>query len=140
MLDELKKYKSNGHFFVNNDSDLKKVCNAPKKGFGIYVIYQLSRGKIELIYIESSGKIKLKGKKIQGVGIYDSIVHEKQFGDIRSNSWIAKMKAENIDAFDVYWFETFNDEHNDLPNMVKGLFIQSHFEWHGTLPKWNEEF
>jgi len=37
MFDELEKYKSSGHFFIEKESDLKDVCNAPKSGVGVYV-------------------------------------------------------------------------------------------------------
>ena len=56
MFDELDKYKSNGHFFFSADDELSTVCNAPKNGVGIYIVYALKGGKIELIYIGSSGK------------------------------------------------------------------------------------
>ena len=34
---DLENYKS-GHFFLNPNEDLEKVCNAPKKGKGVFII------------------------------------------------------------------------------------------------------
>lgn len=55
MLDHLNKYKSN-HFFFKPDDNLMEVCNAPTDKSGVYVVYALAKGKIELIYIGRSGK------------------------------------------------------------------------------------
>lgn len=63
MFEELDKYKSNGHFFFSENEELKSVCNAPINGIGVYVVYALKGGKIELIYIGSSGKILQSGKE-----------------------------------------------------------------------------
>ena len=134
MFDELKKYKSQGHFFFNPDSDLKKVCNAPKKGIGVFYILELSKGKIRIVYIGSEGTVENNGD-INSYGLYDHIVNGKEF-----NSWNEKLKKEGIDALDVYWFETFDKENQDSPTYVKALIMQSYLHLQGELPKWNKEF
>lgn len=138
MFDELDKYKSNGHFFFSADDELSTVCNAPKNGVGIYIIYALKGGKIELIYIGSSGKILQNGrKKVRIGGMYDRLVNGKQFGDTRKNSWKTKLISEKIEALDIYWYETFDKANRDIPNSVKGIIIQRFYEVYGVLPKWN---
>jgi hypothetical protein len=57
MFDKLTKYKNNNHFFFTVKEKLEDVCNAPKDKSGIYLVYELKNGKIELVYIGSSGKI-----------------------------------------------------------------------------------
>lgn len=60
------------------------MCNAPKNGIGVYVVYALKNGKIELIYIGSSGKVKQDGTtKIRKGGIFDRLVYGKQFDEPR---------------------------------------------------------
>ncbi len=44
MFDELEKYKSNGHFFFDEKDELENVCNAPKNGMGVYVVFALKNG------------------------------------------------------------------------------------------------
>lgn len=141
MFDELEKYDSNGHFFFGVEDDLGKVCDAPKNGLGIYMVYALKNGKIELIYIGSSGKIQQNGnKKIRKDGMYDRLVNGKQFDKPRKTSWKEKLIAERIEALDVYWYETFDDKHSDIPATMEGLIMQKHFDIYGKLPKWNKEF
>ena len=81
----------------------------------------------------NNGKIKHR----QG-GLYDRLVNGKQFGKPRRQSWLEKMKTENIDALDIYWFDTFSD--GDIPGTVEGKIIQTYFDTYGCLPKWNKEF
>jgi hypothetical protein len=141
MLEELDKYKSNGHFFFSENEELKLVCNAPINGIGVYVVYALKGGKIELIYIGSSGKILQNGKKkIRIGGIADRIVNGKQFGEPRRKSWKSKIIAENIEALDIYWHETFDKKNNDIPSTIEGILIQRFYDIYGVLPKWNKEF
>lgn len=141
MFDELEKFKSNGHFFFEEKDELKDVCNAPKNGVGVYIVYALQNGKIELIYIGSSGKILQNGTlKIRKGGIYDRIVNGKQFDEPRRISWKQKILSERIEALDVYWYETLDKNHNDIPSSIEGIIIQRFFDIHGYLPKWNKEF
>ena len=140
MFDELDKYKSNDHFFFTKNVELKEVCNAPKNGIGIYLVYALKEGGIELIYVGSSGKILHFGEmKIRSGGIGDRIINGKQFGEPRRISWKNKVENENIDALDIYWYETFDKNNNDIPSTVEGIIIQQHFNLFGRLPIWNKE-
>ena len=141
MFEELEKYKTNGHFFLSETEELKSVCNASINGIGVYVVYALKGGKIELVYIGSSGKILQNGKKkIRIGGIADRIINGKQFGEPRRKSWKSKIIAENIEALDIYWYETFDKKNNDIPSTIEGILIQRFYDIYGVLPKWNKEF
>jgi hypothetical protein len=141
MFDELEKYESNGHFFFSVGDELGQVCNAPKNGMGVYIVFALKDGKIELIYIGSSGKVQQNGSaKIRKGGIYDRLVNGKQFDKPRKMSWKEKLLAEEIEALDIYWYNTFDENNSDIPATIEGLIIQRHFDIYGTLPKWNKEF
>lgn len=141
MFDELEKYKSNGHFFFREKDELGIVCNAPKNGMGIYIVYALKNEKMELIYIGSSGKIKQDGKKkIRKGGIFDRLVNGKQFDYPRKKSWKEKIMTERFEALDIYWYETFDQNNSDIPTTVEGIIIQKYFDIYGTLPKWNKEY
>ena len=141
MFDELEKYKSNGHFFFDGKDELENVCNAPKNGMGVYVVFALKNGKIEMVYIGSSGKIKQNGmKKIPKGGIFDALVNEEQFNSPRKRSWKEKIEKERIEALDIYWYETFDQKYMDIPSSIEGIIIQRHFDNHGVLPRWNREF
>ncbi len=141
LLDELNKYKQNNHFFFQKEDSLKEVCNAPKNVSGVYVIYALSKGRIELIYIGSSGTMQKNGTlKHRKGGLFDRIVNGKQFDKQRKFSWPEKMVEEGIEALDIYWFETFNNEIHDIPHYTEGVLIQSFFEMYESLPRWNQEY
>ncbi|QOD59424.1 hypothetical protein H9I45_08560 [Polaribacter haliotis] len=141
MFEELEKYKSKDHFFFATNEELGKVCNAPKNGVGIYLVYELKNGRINLVYIGCSGKIKQNGtKKVRIGGMCDRIINGKQFGGPRKQTWKLKLTDEKIDALDVYWYETFDKNNTDIPSFVEGLILQRYFEIYGQLPKWNREF
>ena len=141
MFDELKKYKNNNHFFFDGDEPLGKVCNAPKNASGVYVVYALRKGKVRIIYIGSSGKMQQNGKmKHRAGGLYDRIVNGKQFDKPRRMSWLEKLTDEQIDALDIYWYETINGKTNDIPAYTEAILIQKHYEIYGCLPDWNLEF
>lgn len=87
MFDELKKYTHNGHFFFEPTDNLEQVCNAPTDKSGVYIIYALKSGRIELLYIGHSGEIKQDGtlfiRKAGLSGLKDRLVNGKQFGEPR---------------------------------------------------------
>ena len=141
MLDQLEKYASQGHFFFSQEDELQEVCNAPKNGMGVYIIYALKNGRIELVYIGSSGEINQNGTAKSRIGgIFDRLVNGKQFDEPRRKSWKQKLISEKIDALDIYWFETFEQNYTDIPSSVEGSIIQTYFDIHGCLPKWNSSF
>lgn len=141
MFDELRQYKNNNHFFFSAEDDLENVCNAPKNKSGVYIVYELKNGKVEIVYIGSSGKVQNDGEiKHREVGLYDRLVNGHQFGKVpRKISWKQKLIDENIDALDVYWYETFTAAHPHIPDFVESTLIQRFFEVHGRLPRWNKE-
>lgn len=138
MFDELDDYKSNGHFFFSAQNDLENVCNAPKTGVGVYLVYALKEGRIELVFIGSGGKITQSGTR--SGGMFDTIVNGKQFGDCRKRTWKEKLISQKIEAIDIYWFETFDKEYRDIPSFMEGVILQRFFELHERLPGWNMEF
>ena len=143
MFDELEKYKNNDHFFFKPSDNLGQVCNAPTDKSGVYVIYALKGGRIELIYIGRSGEIKNDGtlfiRKAGLGGIKDRLVNGKQFGEARRNSWKTQMTRENIEALDIYWYVTHNDKYVDCPRQLENKLLQKHFDIYGRLPRWNNE-
>ncbi len=141
MFDILNPYESNDHFFYSANQNLKDVCNAPKKGVGVFLVYELKDGRINLVYVGASGKINQNGKlQIPKDGLYGELVNGIQFEQSRKISWKEKLISENIDALDVYWWETLDKDIFTIPNTVKGIIIQDFFDLNGTLPRWNKEF
>ena len=144
MFDELKKYKTQNHFFYKATDNLKDVCNAPVDKSGVYLIYALAKGKVELIYIGRSGKKQKDGKifirKAGLGGIKDRLVNGHQFGKIpRHKSWANQMRIENIDALDIYWHITHDQKNNDCPREIESYLLDKHLQVFGRLPRWNNE-
>ena len=142
MFDELSKYKDNNHFFLRAEENLRQVCNAPTDKSGIYLIYALKDGFVELIYIGISGKVNKDGSLfIRKGGIKDRMINGHQFGKIpRKISWKRQIEIENIEALDIYWYVTHNDKFTDCPRILENKLLKKHFEIFGRLPKWNKEF
>ena len=144
MFDELSKYSYNNHFFFKQRDNLKEVCNAPTDKSGIYVVYALKNGNVDLVYIGCSGKIEKDGSMFirkDGLGgIKDRLVNGHQFGKTpRRISWSKQMKLENIEALDVYWYITHNESFMDCPRKVENSLLKKYLNLNGQLPKWNNE-
>ena len=144
MFEELKKYQLKNHFFFESKDNLKEVCNAPTDKSGVYIVFALKNGKIELIYIGRSGKIEKNGsmfiRKAGLGGIKDRIVNGHQFGKIpRKYSWPMQMIKEKIEALDIYWYVTHNEKYCDCPRIIENTLIQKHLDIYGRLPRWNKE-
>ncbi len=145
MFDELIKYKEKGHFFFKPTDNLRQVCNAPNDQSGIYIVYALKNGNIELFYIGCSGKTEKNGsmfiRKAGLGGMKDRLVNGHQFGKIpRRISWPNQMQIENIEALDIYWYGTHNESYTDCPRKLENSLLKKHFEIYGRLPRWNNEF
>jgi len=130
MFDETDKYKTNGHFFFNPGDILSeasaKVPNEP----GVFIIYRLAKGNIDLVYIGQSG--------FHSSPLQDSI--NNRGGTGMQELFEKKMPEENIDGLDIYWWVTVDGNHQDTPDYVKGLLIQRYYSIYEELPPWNREF
>ncbi|MEO3403805.1 hypothetical protein AAFN85_07865 [Mucilaginibacter sp. CAU 1740] len=143
MFDELNRYKDNGHFFFTSKVKLSEACNAPSNQSGVYLVYALAKGRIELIYIGRSGKRGSDGlvsvRKAGLGGIKDRIVNGHQFGKVaRKNSWPSQILIEDIEALDVYWYVTDDSKNDDCPAVIENLLLKRHLEFFGKLPRWNK--
>jgi len=143
MLDDLNKYKNNGHFFFSIKDNLGETCNAPIDKSGVYVIYSLKGNRIELIYIGRSGEVKSDGslfvRKAGLGGLKDRLVNGKQFGEPRRNSWKAQMLRESIEALNIYWYVTHNANFADCSRVLENRLLSKHMDIYGRLPRWNNE-
>lgn len=143
MFDELNKYKHNNHFFFKPTDNLNSVCNAPNDKSGVYIVYALKGGRIELIYVGRSGEVKQDGtlfiRKAGLGGLKDRLVNGKQFGEPRRNSWKAVMNYEKIEVLDIYWYATHCEKYIDCPRIIESKLLQKHLDIYGRLPKWNNE-
>ena len=145
MFDELNKYKINDHFFFTVTDALKDVCNAPTDKNGVYIIYSFKNGKIDVVYIGSSGKKladgTIKTRKAGLGGMKDRLVNGHQFGKIsRKKSWPIQMLIENIEALDIYWWVTYDEKSKDCPLKIEDVILRKYLKIYGQLPKWNKKY
>ena len=144
MFDELNKYKQNGHFFLTPGDQFQKVCNAPDKQAGVFLAYALKNGRIELVFIGGTGEIdKKRLTSIQNTGICglkDELINGVEFSDIpRKISWPSQMEKENIEALDIYWYVTYNENYSDSPEIVENMLFEMHYGIFQRIPRWNVE-
>jgi hypothetical protein len=138
MFDELKNYKNKGHFFFQKGNKLKEVSKEVPNLPGIYYIYRLRRGKIDLVYIGKSGTMLSNGKfKDQ---LLNKQLNNGQKGISRQEFFEQKLAEEESDALDIYWHVTFDEKNKDIPSYVEGILLQHYFEIYGRLPEWNKEY
>jgi len=138
MFDELKKYINNDHFFFSKGDKLKEVSRDVPNLPGIYYILRLRKGRIDLVYIGKSGTMKTSGKF--GDQQLNERLNNTQEKMPRQEYFERKIKEEDIDALDIYWFVTFDKNNQDLPSYVEGVLLQRYFEIYRRLPEWNKEF
>jgi hypothetical protein len=138
MFDETEKYKNCGHFFLNKGEKLAIQSKDVPQLAGVYYIYRLAKGRVDLVYIGKSGTVQQNGTfKNQTL---KERINNKQDGVKRQVFFDEKMESEHIDALDIYWFVTMNENNKDLPSYVEGLLMQHYFDIYGRLPPWNKEF
>ncbi len=138
MFDELNKYQNNDHFFFQKGDVLSTQSKAVPNLPGVYYIIRLANGKVDLVYIGKSGTMLQNGTfKDQ---LLRNRINNRQDGIKRQQYFEQKMKQEGIDGLDIYWFVTFDDQHQDLPAFVEGQIMQQYFDVHGCLPPWNKNF
>lgn len=141
-LSELNKYKSTNHFLFTIQDSLKNVCNAPTDKGGVYIVYDISNGNNELIYIGSSGQRNedgsLKVRKGKLGGMKDRIVNGHQFGKVsRKKSWKKQMQLEKIETLDVHWWVTYDNSNKDFPTDIETILRSKYKNTYNRLPKWN---
>ena len=89
----------------------------------VYLICKLAKGKVELIYIGSSGQKNKDGSLITRTaglgGIKDQLVNVKQFSGSRKVIYPLVMKFQNIDALNIYWYVTHEETHQDFPKDIE---------------------
>ena len=138
MFDELTKYKNTGHFFFQKGDVLSTQSRDVPSLLGVYYVVRLAGGKIDLVYIGKSGTILQNGRfKNQ---LLKARINNEHDGLRRQQYFEHKMEQENIDGLDIYWFVTFDKQHQDLPGYVEGQIMQRYFDIHGCLPPLNKEF
>jgi hypothetical protein len=140
MFGILDKYTAQGHFFLTADQELQKVCNAPADKSGVYVIYALKKGRVELVYIGHSGKIEKDGSlSAKKGGLKDEIINGNQFGKTPAHiAWKKQMIRENIEALNIKWYVTIEAGYNDCPDALKRTLLRQHQDILGAFPKWNK--
>ncbi|PQJ09936.1 hypothetical protein CJD36_014630 [Flavipsychrobacter stenotrophus] len=138
MFDVLEKYKNWDHFFFCSDNSMADVCNAPTDNAGVYLVYALKKGRIELVYIGRSGKLNRDGTLfIRKGGIKDRLVNGKRDGMLRTRFWRAEMINEEIEVLDIYWYVTESKGKFDCPDQVEDILLRNYKSIYGQRPKWN---
>jgi hypothetical protein len=118
MFDELKKYKETDHFFLKPSDSLVKVCKAPENKSGVYIIFALKNGRLELVQIGCSN---------ENEGIRDQIIKEQLYLK-------TKIKQENIEALDIYWYVTQTSKAINDPRKITSQVLKTHQGIYGHAP------
>lgn len=90
------------------------------------------------MYIGKSGTI-IQERNSKGQTLRSSI-NNKQENMKRQDYFSQKIDNEQIEALDIYWFVTIDENNRDLPGYVEGLLMQQYFEIYGQLPEWNRAY
>ncbi|WP_343532528.1 hypothetical protein [Pedobacter sp.] len=140
MFAELNKYKEKGIFVFNQKDRLSSVCNAPKSGSGIYLIYATVKGKRELIYIGISGRKSEKGEIIHRKdGLRGRFLRGKTDGVLRKIAWPNRMLAQQIKVIEIRWYVTYGELDQDFPRDLEVSLLSQYQLQHGRLPIWNKK-
>jgi hypothetical protein len=129
MFDILEKYKDSGHFFFTPTGNLNEAHNAPDDKAGICIIYALKNGAIELVFVRSIGEIKKDGQLFIPPGGIRRLFEK--------NYWLLEMSKKGIEALDIYWYVTHNNEYDDCPKKLEKSLLRKYKNHYGQLPRWN---
>lgn len=130
MFDVLDKYRKQDHFFLTPQAEMQAVCNAPKEEGGVFVVYALRGGSIDMICI---------GASVEGESLYQALVEGLHKGkEPRGEAWKALMDKNGIEGLDVYWYVTQYGTKTDDPAVIEKKILKLHKEIYGGLPKWNK--
>lgn len=144
MFDELSKYRHQGNFFYQSTDSLTEVCNAPADQYGVFLVYALQKGKVELIYVGRSGYVAAKNEVDQPGnillinGLKAQLINGSSEEDAaHQNTWPINMMIENIEALHIHWYVTIDEVHHDTPQYMRGTLLQKYQSIYGALPRWN---
>jgi hypothetical protein len=140
----LNKYKTKDVFSFTKDEIFQIKCNAPIDKGGVYLIYQIHRSKMNLLYIGSSGqkqKGNLKIRKSGLGGMKDRLVngYHPKFGKIkRKKIFPMKMMEQNISELRIFWWITHGDNFCDFPTDVESILCDIYRKKFDKLPEWHK--
>ena len=142
MYKEVSKFKNSGSFQFSPSVELEEVCNAPMDASGVFLVYSLDGEEKTLIMVGSTGTVQNDGTlKVKNGGLYDKIVNGHQFAKTaRKYTWKTQLAKENIEALEVFWYETYNAKTKVIPTFVEGQILQLFLKENGKLPRWNVAF
>ncbi|MBL4863021.1 MAG: hypothetical protein JKY09_08405 [Crocinitomicaceae bacterium] len=125
MLEGLGQYKNSNHFFYEKGSSLTELLKTVPDLPGVYYVIRLARGKVQLVYIsaltDDEPTVKLKTRLLNQQSFFDK-----------------KIMEEGIDALDIYWFVTVDEENQDLPAFVETKLSEGYVENMGEPALWNQ--
>ena len=144
MFDELQKYNTSGNFFFQATDSLADVCNAPSDQYGVFLVYALQRGRVELIYIGKTGmqtaEEKTKTEQRLKDGLRENLLEGLHFDQTkRKHCWPVQMLIENIEALHIHWYVTYNSEVKDRPKTIKMKLLKIYKNIYGQPPRWNSQ-
>ena len=142
MFDDLEKYSLNGSFFFQATDRLEEVCNAPCDQFGVFLVYALRKGRVELIYIGKSGYHITGTKGTLDTSLHDglreNLIDGLHFDETkRKNSWPVQMLIEDIEALHIQWYVTCDSQYKDRPKTVKMKILKIYKNIYSSFPRWN---
>jgi len=142
MYKELENFEVKGNFAYTQNDSLEEVCNASESGSGVFIVYAINGADKELIMVGSTGTVQNDGTlKSKNGGLHDKIVNGHQFAKTgRKYSWPAQMKLENIEALEIFWYVTFNNDVKLIPTFIEGKILQNFLDENRKLPRWNVAF
>ena len=140
MFDTVEKYRSKGHFFFTPTDSLGEVCNVPERRNGVYLIYQLKDGHVDLVYIGASATRSHRFEKDDMLGLRETVINGigQQDGS-RNQEWAVRMLSEGIDALDIYWYVTYSGSLKNHPEGVQSMVLFQYSQLYGEFPAWNEK-
>ncbi len=146
MFDELEKYKIKGNFFFQSTDSLEEVCTAPVEQYGVFLVYALQKGKVELVYIGKTGlSLTKKSQKEEqeskvSDGLKDNLVEGLHFDETkRKHCWPVQMLIEDIEVLHIHWYVTWETKHKDRPKAIKVKLLKLYKNIFGVFPRWNSK-
>ncbi|MBD5392325.1 hypothetical protein HDR65_02135 [bacterium] len=138
MLDINKEYiKEHGSCTFKKDYSLSEVTADIPDGYGVFILRE-NKEEGEILYVGYSGTIDKKTGKFKRQQLRKRI--NNKHGKQRRQDFLRQQMKEDstLKEISIEWY--ILDVNKCFPSDVKADLLQSYFEKHHRLPRWNKTF
>lgn len=127
MFDHLERLKESGNFLIMRNTNFVDNCNVPENVKGVFIVYELARSGIEMVYIGHSGENDLRSHLLDTAN-----------GGLSIGQKIDEIKKVSQSAgLDIYWYVCPEGNAKSTPKIMGEKALAMFLSLNLRMPKWN---